>query len=675
MATTSSFMPTSPNAQAPLSEVRLQRTHQFERELELARELMHNGQADAALEMLQRLHDRAPRRRDVMSEIVECCYTLGDRLAFELAVERLAALAPDDPEVALRLAGAYCGNLRPAQAYMAFRRYLERWSHAARADEVRESVRQLQPLLEERLSKLNLIGVEGLSVLAEHESAQAHNARGDYREAERALRNVLAKMPAFVPALNNLSMLVWFRGDAEQAVNLCQQVLDLEAQNVHALANMVRYLWLSGRVEGAQEAAVKLRSAVEDTPESWMRKIEAFSFVADDEGVIEAVRGLERKGAPKDVVGLEFAYHFAGVAAARLGQEGKARNYWQKALQVAPGCAIAADNLADLDKPVGERNGAWAYRLDEWFPQGLLDDAHDKIAPVLNRGTHDKRRQVAREFLRRHVQMTPLLPHMLSRGDADMREFAAFLVVRADLETTRPLLREFVSSAHGCDDVRLRTARAAMESGQLPCEPLQMWSKGQQKAVLPLQFTVTAEPTRVHSKSVEAKLYQAANALYNDNPVEAETVLRQALDIEPFDADLMYQLGEALNAQDRGTEAELTWHDVQRRFPQHVFTASALARRACGRGDLERAQKLLEPLLAVPALHQLELAAMCQAWIVLWAARKQGDAARAWFEFWAEAQPDDPALPSWQRYFEPRPLAPAPPSGLLSRLKKLLRRS
>src|SRR5439155_19093724 len=121
-----------------------------------------------------------------------------------------------------------------------------------------------------------------------HEETRFLLERGSYAQARALAERLLSSQPHFAPALNNLSQLHYLEGHLDQAVATAQQVLAFAPDNVHALANLARYFLLSGRAEEARACAERLKAARLDTPDRWIKQVEALSYLGDDQGVLDA---------------------------------------------------------------------------------------------------------------------------------------------------------------------------------------------------------------------------------------------------------------------------------------------------------------------------------------------------------------------------------------------------
>ena len=337
-----------------------------------AEDLMAGKTWTEARELLESLNARHPRNADVLGELVNVNYELHDNLGYQAACEQMVQVTPDDPDVAYGLGGAYMTNMLPVLALRQFERCLARFPDYERAAETREIVAELKSHTADYLEDLKGFfrgdggdNMEGMALAEQHERMRSTLNQGHPAQTRAEAERLLSRWPAFTPALNNLSLAYFLEGQGEQAIAAAQRALGLDAQNCHALSNMVRYLCVMGRFEEARPVGERLKAAPVKLSDHWNKKAETFSFLGDDEAVLETFAEAQRS---KHVLPVDNAmlHHYAAVVELRREQETLARDYWKKALSLSPGLVLASDNLDDLRKPIGQRHAPWAFSLRDW---------------------------------------------------------------------------------------------------------------------------------------------------------------------------------------------------------------------------------------------------------------------------------------------------------------------
>jgi len=615
--------------------------------LEEADSLMKRGRLDEAIDILESADRRYPNRAEVLTQLMNAYHDVENMVGYMSVAERLSRLRPNDPDLKLALAGAYAANLFPALALRTFHHFLKRWPDHAHAGEVRKMAPDLESLLRAEQGKLDMPGEAGLELLTMHDTVRSYLAQGRYREARQAAEDLLRRRPNFAPALNNISQAYYAEGKIDQAISTTQRVLAFEPDNFHALSNLTRYLCLSGHPDEARQWAERLKASAAQAADVWLKKMEALTVLGDDQGVLDVFRHAEQAGALQSPDAATL-YHMAAVAALRLAREGDAREYWKRALKLSPDFALARDNLDDLRKPARERHAPWAFGAGNWITPQAIQDLIVHIEPASRRADDDAVTQAARRYLRKHPEMNGLTPALLDRGDPDARGFALRLALMAETPEMLAALRDFALSQRGPDEMRFQAAQAAAAAGLIPSGPARLWLDGEWRELLLLGFEIHGEPLTQHQPPVEQWALDAMQALRDGDFIEAERLLKQALEIEPDEPDLLNNLAAAYDRQGRTVESQALLRQVHEQYPDYLFARTGLARLHVQNGQLAEARAMLEPLWAKKRWHFSEYASFCSAHIELLLAEGNREAAQSWLDMWADANPDHPDLPRYR---------------------------
>jgi tetratricopeptide (TPR) repeat protein len=621
--------------------------------LEEVDDLTRRKRWDEALDVLEELDERYPNHPAVLTQLANVSQELNDMTLFEDACACLVKADPDNDDAALALAGAYLQNARPVLGLRAFQRFVQRWPEHPQAPEVRQMIQKLEEGLAELLKPYGLSPNEASLTLAEqHEEVQFHLAHGNYAQVKRVAQEVLRRQPDFAPVRNNLSLCCFMEGELEQAAAEAQRVLDFQSDNIHALSNLVRFQFILGRTEEARQTAERLRNSQTQAADLWLKKMEAFAVLGDDVTVLECFRQAEQTGDLALPTADPFIFHLAAASEAQLGQEKEARQYWKRALEVSPHFQLAADNLADLRQPIGQRHGAWAYSLPYWINEKSQRD----LVTVTQQASRSKKETALEQALRRYLQQHPevikLAPVLLQRSDPAA---AMFVLGLAGISTDPELLvalKSFALGQRGSDELRHQAAQLVVVKGGLPAGPITLWIKGQPAETLLLNFEIHTEPSGgQHSRVVERLLLDSIEAGRINDFKRAETALRQALELEPQSPDLANNLAAVYKAQGKHAEAATLARQNYERHPDYLFSRVQMASLLTEAGQLDEAQQLLDPLLTRTRLHVSEFLALCGGQIELQLARGQKDVARSWFDMMEAAEPDHPSTQHYRTKF------------------------
>ena len=154
-----------------------------------------------------------------------------------------------------------------------------------------------------------------------------------FDEAVSTARELLKEKPDFVPALNNLSLILYMNGDVAEAVSTAEKVLETKPDNFHALGNLVRFSVFLGKRDDAEKYAELLRKTESPNPDLFVKKIEAFSFLGDDAAVVEKEFEKSKNLKSEFAIPQSYAKHLAAFAFYRLGDEKKAEKLWEEIIE------------------------------------------------------------------------------------------------------------------------------------------------------------------------------------------------------------------------------------------------------------------------------------------------------------------------------------------------------
>jgi tetratricopeptide (TPR) repeat protein len=526
---------------------------------------------------------------------------------------------------------------------------LARYPENEQAAQAGQAQEKLESMMEQILVDLELPGDNPLSLAVEHDRIRANLEHGEFREARQAAQNFLKHTPNFVPVLNNLSQLDFIEGNFESAIATTHQVLALEPDNFQASGNLTRYLYLTGQQEEARQQAAHLKTIESKFEEAWLKKAETFTYLGDDQRVLETFQAAEQAGA-LETLASPMLYHFAAVAALRQGDEKRAKKYWQQTLKIDPNFGLARQNLADLKGPVEQRHAPWPFWFQQWISQKARTDLGKYLEPAVKRNKKDALDRAMRRYWQQHPEILHLIPILLERGDPEGREFAVSLASLIQTPELLTALKNFVLSQHGPDALRHQALQTVSTAGLLSEGPVRMWLKGDWQEIFSMNFEIYEEPVeKGYPEEMEPLLTEAMDALYEERLPEAERLFKEALEIVPNDPSLLNNLGLVYDKQGRKKEVEAIIRQVHQENPDYFFGIIGVANLHIRKGETDQAEELLKPLLTQKRLHYSEFAAMCMAHIQLYLKRGLPEGAETWVKMWSDVDPDHPNLVYWKQ--------------------------
>ena len=600
-----------------------------------------------ARDLLERLDRRYPRRPELLTELVNVYYELDDTGGYQLAVERLLKADPDNAEAMLGLAGSYLETNRPVLALRTFRAFVERWPDHKRASDARGTIILLETTLDRLVAELGVPDDEaGWELALLHEEMGVHLTQGRFSQVRKTAEQILSRYPESAPTLNNLSRAYHVEGQNERAIETAERVLTFEPENVHALANLVRFLLLGGRAQEARSCADKLRLSTAPAVDKTLKQMEAYTYLGDDPTVLELFEGAAGTGERDESLADPVLFHLAGVAALRLGLVDRARKAWKQALRVNRGFQLARENLDDLRRPQAERHAPWPFPISSWLSQKTLADLQSAFKSIGARGAEKKVGPAARRFLKKHPEVTSLMPFLLERGDPYAREMAVALIRFAGTPELLEALKTFALGPFGPDEMRMEAANFLNVQGLLPGGLTPLYIEGERKDIMLIGFEIgdESEEDEAFPPRVAQMAGRVTLALQAGDWERAESLLQEALALEPDSPGLLNNLAVAYEQAGRREEAHTMVRELHARFPDYLFARVTVARMAIKDGDVARAHALLDPLLERKKLHFSEFGQLCSVLIDLNLAEGHRDAARTWFDLWESNDPENPQL-------------------------------
>lgn len=603
-----------------------------------ADQLLEAQQPAEARDILLELDRKRPGFPMVLGLLSNAYLDLHDMQGYEWAVYRLLKIEKKDADIALGLAGAYMSNMRPALAIQEFEQYLRRWPDDERAAKVRQTVEDLRNGMLEQIEQLDLPENEIFELACQHEEVRFFMDHQQYYMGRQVAEKLLKKHPDFVPVINNLSMLKSLEGDREQAIEIVNKSLEIAPENVHALSNLTRWLFLSGRKEEAAQMAQRLKDSRAPAADLLTKKAEALAYLADYDGILELYQ--QRKEVDKFAEQSPLFLHLVAVVKYNLGQDAEARRLWQKALEIDPGFVRARQNLDDLEKPVGERNAPWAFSLYDWIPEKTINELYQKLSK-----SQQNYQAKTRKFLEQYPEIITLAPDLLQRGDPASREFILNLAKIGHDPALLEALKEFALGQRGPDNLRVQAAHLLVDVGILPAGSIRIWSRGEWRDVLLLDFNVTSEASEpLHGPKAQSLLEEAYYALQERDARSAQELLEEAILIDPDSPPLHNNLAIAYEMLGQTEKSHALIREIHARFPDYFFGIAGVARLEVKEGNLKTARELLDSLLHRKQLHVTEFDSLCVAQIELLLAEKNREAARSWFDLWERPDPENPKL-------------------------------
>lgn len=563
--------------------------------LEEANFLLEGGQLREALRFLEETIQKYPNEVRFWEMLAFVGNELKDVSVMQKSFAELIRFQPNDADARFGLAYAYGLDNRLALSYRGFREFLERFPGDEKSKEASEMLEIAEKDLRRNLDGFGFPeGDEGLELACLHEEAQILMNRGEFEPAKEKAEKLIGEMPDFVPAYNNLSLILFTDGEALKAFESAQKVLAKQPENFHALANLVRFAIFLGKPDEARNFANRLRLVESDNSDVWIKKIEAFTFAGDDDSVVEVFKEAKNKkgdfAAPEN-----FGKHLAAFAFYRLEKENQARKLWREILEDEPDFEFAQRNLEELNLPKNERN-VFALPVNYWIPARYINDLMAETGKIKDGRNFEKnlQKKVA-GFFEKNPNILGVLSVLLERGDEAAREFAVKLMDWAGTPESYRVLKDFAFSQNGSDKMRYKAAMTLAQADVIS-NKVRLWNDGEWREMMLMVFEITGEPMDAYPMKPKAQqmLAKGLETMQKQNLDLAGQYFKMAVEINGDHPSILYNLLTIKQMKGKRADAEDELKELVRRFPDYSFAAISLATFEVKKGNVEAAKKLVE---------------------------------------------------------------------------------
>ncbi|MDA1051185.1 MAG: hypothetical protein O3C40_11990 [Planctomycetota bacterium] len=584
-----------PSGLAPIAKM----TRKMAERLDDAHDLIHRRDYAEAEELLRRLDDRGTSYPQIVEALMFLYQETRDHASCCAAAKRLTVLQPRDPEALVMYAqeSMFCGHATIAR--LTYERFIERWPEHEHVPKAKHALEILVPETEERIKNFGFPKNDALEWLALHEESLGLLQSGDYLDCAAKCRELLAKVPTFTSARNNLAIAYFQCGRALDAVKVVEETRELNPDNRFAEATLAKLYFLTGRTADGQQIADQIVADPPTYQDSLVAAMEALALLGRDEDIVTLVEGTTDDQIVDDDA-RAIQHHYLAYAKCRLGDEKVAKTLWKKCLKLYPQLPEARENLLDLES--GEGHAPWASSFVKWIPKETMDDVVQYVSDE---------KQV---LLARYPAIAALVPALLDRGDPLGREVALRLAKADGSPPMLDALTKFALGTRGPDALRFEALTFLKEKDAVDAGPHRVFSRGKWTNIQLLAAEISSEPRdSASSPKVLELMRDGALATQACDYDFAEACFREALEEEPDNCGAAYNLCTVWLHRD-GDEgqqrARRQLEQLHREFPDYVFATVALAQFAGMGGEFQRARDLLAPIYQAKQLHISEAMAL-----------------------------------------------------------------
>jgi tetratricopeptide (TPR) repeat protein len=623
----------------------------FQPEITKVHRLCSQGRFQEAHLYLQDLTQRYPNQAELLELQLKVAVECDDqRLGIRVAA-RLLELRPTAVDALYVMTAAAINRHFLFLAWELGQLALSEAPNHPMTAQTQEFIDEIETEINRLILEFDLPRSQAIEAMVLHEWAQFYLEWNEFDRVETLERQVLAITPQFKSAYNNLSLAAFMSGNLPQAIDWGEQILADQPDNVHALANLVRYCLVSGKGELAQIYGRRLKASRAESWDPVTKKIEALSYLNDTKGILAIWD--EAEADPDSLEWSGMLLHWVAVAKARDGQAKEADRLWLLALSRSPDLEIAQQNREDAKKPLGQRNGSWAFDMSYWFPPDLYD-AFLKVAVLALKRSKTNQDQLIKGFRQvydDYPNFLSILELFLDRGDPMGRETALQVATALKRPALLEMLRPFALGQNGSDEQRQAAAQLLVEMDYLDPEKVRMWIGGKLQDVQLLSYEIHDDPLYDHPRSVLTRMEQVLPLLRSQDAEkarQAEALLQEALAIRST-PDLLNNLAVSYQIQRRDDESIAIVKQLVLDYPHYIPARLSMAQRHLSADEVDVAESLLLPILKIRRIHYQNFALFSEMYLKVMLAKEELEKAQGWLGIWEKLMPDHPLQEGWAK--------------------------
>lgn len=548
------------------------------------------------------------------------------------AMAKLINFQPKEADNWFNLALTYGMLGHPALSMKTFSEFVRRFPDDYRKNSALEIIEKAESDIEGFFEAYDLPNnKEGLELAVMHDKIQLFMHQNEYEKSIETANELIKKAPEFISPYNNLSLVYFMKGDVEKAVESAKIALEKQPENFHALGNTVRFLAFLGKKDEAQNYANKLRVVESSFADSYVKKVEAFAFLGDDEAVAEVYKEIEKKEIKIDNEG--YCKSLAAFSFYRLGDEEKAEELWEDAADDE--FEIAEENLEELELPVYERD-VFALPMNYWLPSAYLNKLLEASKGVMDSDAFDEDlKKKLSEFFNENPNIIKVFPMILERADFMGKEFIIKIAEWSEHPQCLEVLKDFALGKNGSDEIRNHAAMVLSKLKAIP-KKVRLWIKGEWLEILLLDYFITEESGEYEQYPIEPearKIFEKAFFEHREGKLElAEQSYKKALEIQPDNPVLLNNFLALKQDLDKDFDFKKEVKSMHKRFPDYFFAAMSAANVELVEGNVDEAESIAEKFSEKDEWHTSEFKVWMRYKIELCLVREQYDAARSWLE-------------------------------------------
>ncbi len=473
-------------------------------------------------------------------------------------------------------------------------------------DRTREALEEFDRLTAETAAPYGVDPKDMEQAIWHNERAELELNLGHYTKAIGQANRAIHLVPQWPVPRNNRAVAFFLSGIPCRAIAEEEKVVqDLDPNNAMALANLIQFHVCLGERAQAQAYASRLRAWEPEPGPALHRCIEALAYLEEDETLWHLAQRVLKDRELRESL-LPEPLYWLGTAAANTGQFREARRLFKHALKDISRPEVVERALEGLKQKRGPA-------LNGRFPYLLLLPVSPSVLETLTRIEEDAQqgRISAASCRKRLDQLLASCPQLVLMAekvlwDEGRVEEALGMLDFLGTPEAYAAIERFATSQYGSNRDRLLAAKYLLEAGVWSqSETYRFWdAEGQEWRDVKLEAEYAQEEAL--PPEVARLLDQADQAFRSRDWAQAESLLRQAVEIAPENHVIAHNLALMCIEQEKSEEAERWLRRALEIRPRYALSRAVLASHLVLTGRPVEARHHLEILEETGAMRDSE---------------------------------------------------------------------
>ena len=629
--------------------------------------LHHKGRSREAWKMLKPFVEDDQPTVQILELFIDVCDRIDDSAGVFFAAGRLTRRRLEMLDFAALLKASVSLQL-PAHLHYALSTLQKNWPGQLPLPK-EESLREIgQEWLQDTLPDIQkrfpeLQADDFMELMLLHEKSMQYLNSQHYKHAVEAASKIIRRFPYFTPAYNNLALAKVQAEGFEEAAEEIDAALKHDPESLFALNLRVRQFEIQDKKEEIEQILEVIRETLRRkefqrddlTFNQLATAAEAFASQnreQDIQWIYE--KALELEHSVNDEISREdrdnfgLIVHFFAVALAKRGRTDEAEKRWDEAKRYSK-IDIIGDNLADLKKAAGMRNGPWYLEFRKMIPAFAFELLGEAVERIREDDADETVvvREASQKIMKRCPNFHRYLIKALWDGGPEARDFVRVFGLKYGHPELLAAMIAFCETPHGTDDYRMSLSNLLLKDSHIKPGLAKRWLKGEELNLLLCSFRITDEPRpekglpRSAAKTFDKSFYLMQKKQFG----EAIEILEKLLPSLPDFPSAHYNYAVCLLMLGEKRHYRKVIDEICHRFPDYSFGIGARAGHLLVENKLDEAWMLIDSLMSMEEYHVSEFRMLMNLLIAYEIQMEHPDKAKMYHEMSREVLEDNPLPP------------------------------